>query len=555
MNVTCDKCSKRYSIADEKVRGKSVKIRCKQCQNLISVQGPAGMPTEAGSAVSAVSVMMPQATSQPPAGSMVAQAAREEWEDERTRAMPSLDLSAAWYAMVKGTQLGPFDLAGLEKKVKSGEVTLRTYLWKQGMADWKRASDVPDVSPVFAGVSVQSTAASSTSLPPAKLPSKAVAAVQRDVAVAPQEPAPELLNQNGAANGHFGQDVQAEQPQPEAQAQPQGGGLSDLFNDTGGGTDENAAHQGDPDHEGTHADGGAGARAASEGAGAHDPFAALGEADPSQAPPPGEATKFFIAQAGVNKRNPPWKIALFVLSFIGLPVGILYLLSSLNVVPLKVTRTDENGQEVQQSFFSAEGITGLKDLLTGEEKRRREQAEAKKRAAAEAKKKAEVAVQPGTEGTPSGTTPGTTAANPGTPKNTNTPGLADFYAENTGGSKGPKNRLEGQAGSEGKQVVVSSKWSEAASKIVADKVKSFQSCIEEELRKNPNLKVGKVVVQATVSSSGTVTGAAIEPAKHNTSGWGECMKRSARRVVFPPLEEEGETVVEIPITVGVAVGD
>ena len=40
MNVTCDKCGKRYVISDDKVAGKaSVKIRCKQCQNLISGAG------------------------------------------------------------------------------------------------------------------------------------------------------------------------------------------------------------------------------------------------------------------------------------------------------------------------------------------------------------------------------------------------------------------------------------------------------------------------------------------------------------------------------------
>lgn len=139
MNVTCDKCNKRYSIADDKVRGKSVKIRCKQCQNLISVQGPAavsaGVELGGGPAV---------------AGS--------PWEDERTRAMPAIDVTAQWFAMVKGKQLGPFDFKGLEGKVKTGELTLRTYLWKQGMGDWKRASDVPEVSPVFAGVSVGATA-------------------------------------------------------------------------------------------------------------------------------------------------------------------------------------------------------------------------------------------------------------------------------------------------------------------------------------------------------------------------------------------------------------
>ena len=552
MNVTCDKCQKRYAIADEKVRGKSVKIRCKQCQNLISVQGPSAQAVD---------------TSGAPAGP-------SPWEEESTRAMPSLDMSAAWYAMVKGTQIGPLDLVALEQKVKAGELTLRTYLWKQGMADWKRASDVPEVSPVFAGVSVGSTV-------PARPSSKASAAVQRDVAVANEMPSPEITNRqapaaggNGNGNGHghaeasaeptdaAGQqfDDQATQAVIQSPLNAASGGLGDLFNDAPA-TDpqpDAAASTGDTD-----ASGGPDAPANDGASGAPaDRFAALGEADPSLAPPPGEATKFFIAQAGVNKRNPPWKIALFVFGGLGLPVGILFLLSTLHIVPLNVTRTDENGQEVQQSFFSAEGISGLKDILSGEEKRRQAAAaERKKRQQEEQAKRAQLAGNSGGSNAGTGTSATGTTDSPSNKdlfgSKTPTPGLADFYKDDTGkgGDKIPKDRQKGD-GTSKPEVVVSAKWSEAAQKTVNDKIKSFQACIEEELRKNPNLKVGKVIVTANVGGSGTVTSASIAPEKYNTSSWGECMKKAAKRVVFPALDDPGDTTaVEIPITVGVALGD
>jgi len=546
VNVTCDKCQKRYAIADEKVRGKSVKIRCKQCQNLISVQGPSAQAVD---------------TSGAPAGP-------SPWEEESTRAMPSLDMSAAWYAMVKGTQIGPLDLVALEQKVKAGELTLRTYLWKQGMADWKRASDVPEVSPVFAGVAVAPGAAP-------RPPSKASAAVQRDVAVANEMPSPEITNRqapaqggNGNGNGHGHAEVSAE-PTDAAGAQfddqatqaviqsplnAASGGLGDLFNDAPA-TDpqpDAAASTGDTDASGPDATANDGASAAPA-----DPFAALGEADPSLAPPPGEATKFFIAQAGVNKRNPPWKIALFVLGGLGLPVGILFLLSTLHIVPLNVTRTDENGQEVQQSFFSAEGISGLKDILSGEEKRRQAAAaERKKRQQEEQAKRPMIAGNTG--GANTGTGSAGTATNPSNADlfggGTKTPGLDDFYKENAGkgGDKIPKDRRANEGGSK-PEVVVSAKWSEAAQRTVNDKIKSFQACIEEELRKNPNLKVGKVIVTANVVGSGAVSSASISPEKYNTSSWGECMKKAAKRVTFPSLDSPDDTTaVEIPITVGVA---
>ena len=42
MKIECDKCSAKYSIADEKVRGKTFKIRCKKCSNVIIVRDKAG---------------------------------------------------------------------------------------------------------------------------------------------------------------------------------------------------------------------------------------------------------------------------------------------------------------------------------------------------------------------------------------------------------------------------------------------------------------------------------------------------------------------------------
>src|SRR5215470_7442646 len=41
MKFQCDRCKTRYSIADEKVRGKILKIRCKTCSTIINVRDPA----------------------------------------------------------------------------------------------------------------------------------------------------------------------------------------------------------------------------------------------------------------------------------------------------------------------------------------------------------------------------------------------------------------------------------------------------------------------------------------------------------------------------------
>ena len=38
MKFVCDRCQTKYSIADDKVRGKILKVRCKSCANIITVR-------------------------------------------------------------------------------------------------------------------------------------------------------------------------------------------------------------------------------------------------------------------------------------------------------------------------------------------------------------------------------------------------------------------------------------------------------------------------------------------------------------------------------------
>ena len=47
MKIECDKCGAKYSIADEKVRGKTFKIRCKRCSNVIIVRDKASAEDKA----------------------------------------------------------------------------------------------------------------------------------------------------------------------------------------------------------------------------------------------------------------------------------------------------------------------------------------------------------------------------------------------------------------------------------------------------------------------------------------------------------------------------
>jgi membrane protease subunit (stomatin/prohibitin family) len=57
-----------------------------------------------------------------------------------------------FFVGLNGAQAGPFDLTALAAKVRAGEVTRQTLVWRAGMAAWTAAEGVAELQPLFASV-------------------------------------------------------------------------------------------------------------------------------------------------------------------------------------------------------------------------------------------------------------------------------------------------------------------------------------------------------------------------------------------------------------------
>lgn len=55
-----------------------------------------------------------------------------------------------YHISVNGAQAGPFNMQQLQQMAQSGQLTPQTYVWKQGMANWDFACNVPEVASLFA---------------------------------------------------------------------------------------------------------------------------------------------------------------------------------------------------------------------------------------------------------------------------------------------------------------------------------------------------------------------------------------------------------------------
>lgn len=117
MKFYCDKCRTKYSIADEKVRGKVLKVRCKKCSYIITVR-------EASAPVSA-----------------------------RRQAAPSVRPrrgQVQWYYAINGQSFCPMRQGTLANKFARGELGDAVYVWNESFAEWKLVGEVEEFSAALA---------------------------------------------------------------------------------------------------------------------------------------------------------------------------------------------------------------------------------------------------------------------------------------------------------------------------------------------------------------------------------------------------------------------
>jgi predicted Zn finger-like uncharacterized protein len=119
MKVSCQSCGAKYTIADDKVRGRKVKIRCKSCGSPIVVDGQSEAPPAVAEAQAETSAS-------------VAPPAADSWtvnlSDTDQRTMSTQEIVEGW---------------------KSGIVTADAFVWKDGMGDWTAVLEHPDLQPLL----------------------------------------------------------------------------------------------------------------------------------------------------------------------------------------------------------------------------------------------------------------------------------------------------------------------------------------------------------------------------------------------------------------------
>lgn len=72
-----------------------------------------------------------------------------------------------WYYAKNGRQLGPVDHAGLVRRIAAGEVAPTDLVWRDGMADWTPAGQIPELSVAPAAGATEMSASEQGAVDPA----------------------------------------------------------------------------------------------------------------------------------------------------------------------------------------------------------------------------------------------------------------------------------------------------------------------------------------------------------------------------------------------------
>ena len=114
MRLVCDRCGARFHIADDLVRGKPVKVRCRRCGATLEALPPT-----------------------------VARTYRRRRQPTRPPPLPAE--RAEWFLVVGEGYHGPMGLTELRHRVQRGEANGVDLVWREGLDDWEAIGSLAEL--------------------------------------------------------------------------------------------------------------------------------------------------------------------------------------------------------------------------------------------------------------------------------------------------------------------------------------------------------------------------------------------------------------------------
>ena len=170
MKVVCESCQTRYAISDDKVRGKTFKIKCKKCGAFMIVRPPEGEHDAPATSSEPALHAVESAPDSAPVGAGVDDDPEKETRvfnyaeferliaDKPDEGAPAAVASgrvadagaAEWYLLLGEDQVGPLTHTEVEDRIRRGDANSETFAWREGLVDWRPVREVEALAPFLA---------------------------------------------------------------------------------------------------------------------------------------------------------------------------------------------------------------------------------------------------------------------------------------------------------------------------------------------------------------------------------------------------------------------
>lgn len=176
MKFLCPQCKAKYQIADDKIDGRTLRMKCRRCEHEIVVRGD-GLVHEDAAAPNPPTGSSPGRLQSPKlgqrsGGSSVGPMPRRPSSHPSARPQPASALGAdfrrqgvtappppgsqrppsvldQWHVSIQDVPVGPMKREELARKIAAGAVTGDSLSWREGFDDWRPLKDIPELAPLL----------------------------------------------------------------------------------------------------------------------------------------------------------------------------------------------------------------------------------------------------------------------------------------------------------------------------------------------------------------------------------------------------------------------
>jgi predicted Zn finger-like uncharacterized protein len=178
MKFVCEQCGSKYSIADDRVVNKALKIKCKKCSNIITVSDPkvrqSKLPRKAFDSVSLNPEPLTRPSSPPPVRKKKRTFPGDKLKDSiepkglpKPKAPPDLlnavkrseeaiesdkKINAGWFVGIDNVPKGPMSALKIRSFRRTGKVNDDSLVWKEGMIEWTPLGQVSELVALLARI-------------------------------------------------------------------------------------------------------------------------------------------------------------------------------------------------------------------------------------------------------------------------------------------------------------------------------------------------------------------------------------------------------------------